>query len=343
VAETAPTVYILNGDDEFAIAQFLDELEAGLGDPATTSMNTSRLDGGLFNLDTLLSIAGAMPFLAKRRLVILTNPLGRLTSESARGTFRNNLEKVPATTALILVENRLLTSDDDRRKEKIHWLERWGLEQGERALVKTFRLPRGAEMVRRIQDAAKRYGGQFTAEAADQLSLLVDGDPRLADQEVQKLLAYVNYQRPVDFADVDALTVDVGQGDVFVMVDALANRNGKNALGMLHRLLEYQDYYSLFGMIVRQFRLLILARDVLDRNGQNGDVLRELGRLKLRFPVNQLVPQARRFSPADLEQIYHRLLDIDQAVKTSQMTGELALETLVAALTNPPGQPRPGR
>ena len=36
---------------------------------------------------------------------------------------------------------------------------------------------------------------------------------------------------------------------------------------------------------------------------------------------------------ATLESIYRRLLDIDEAIKTSQIPGELALDTLVAALT----------
>ena len=83
MAETPPVVYFLHGEDEYAIAQTLADLEKRLGDPATADMNTTRLDGATYNLDQLLSVASAMPFLAKRRLVILTNPLAR--SDNSQG------------------------------------------------------------------------------------------------------------------------------------------------------------------------------------------------------------------------------------------------------------------
>jgi DNA polymerase-3 subunit delta len=340
-AETV--IYLLHGEDEYAIAQALAELENKLGDPATAAMNTSRLDGSSYNLDGLLSVAGAMPFLAKRRLVILSNVHARLNTPTLHKKFLAQLDKIPPTTAFVLVEHRPLTSDRDRKKNQLNWLEKWALEQGERVYLKAYPLPKGPDLARRIQETARKAGGQLTFEAAQLLVELVDGDPRLADQEVQKLLAYVNYQRPVEHDDVQALTADVGQGDIFTLVDALGNRDGRRAQSMLHRLLEYQDYYSIFGMVVRQFRLLIQAREVIDRGGGREEIIRVLKLFGTPFIADKLIPQARRFSMADLERIYHRLLEIDQAVKTSQSSGELALDTLVASLTLTPDLPRPGR
>ena len=42
---------------------------------------------------------------------------------------------------------------------------------------------------------------------------------------------------------------------------------------------------------------------------------------------------ARRYTLPQLEAIYHRLLDVDTAIKTGQMPGDLALELLVVELT----------
>jgi DNA polymerase-3 subunit delta len=340
MGETAPVIYLLNGEDEYAIAEFVNQLERSLGDPATVSMNTTRLDGNAFNLDQLASIANALPFLAPRRLVILVHPLARLSSPGAKDAqrkFTDQLEKIPATTVLVLVEYRQLSSDKDREKGKIHWLERWALENKDKVLVRAFRAPRGAEMIKRIQGTAKENGGQISLEAAELLASLVDNDPRLADKEVEKLLAFVNYKRPIDFDDVQGLTVDTGQGDIFALVDALSTRNGRQAMGMLQRLLEYQDYYSIFGMIVRQFRLLILAREVIDRGGQKGDIQRELHQHP--YVAEKLLGQARRFALPELERVYRSLIEIDEAVKTSQMPDRLALETFVSAFTMP--QPPP--
>lgn len=340
MGETHPIIYLLNGEDEFTIAHFVDELERKLGDPTTASMNTTRLDGNSFNIDQLPSIANALPFLAPRRLVILTHATARMSAPAAQKKFTDQLEKMPQTTALVLVEHRLLTGDKDREKGKIHWLERWALEHKEKVFVRAFRPPKGAEMIKRLQEAAKKAGGQITPEAAGLLAALVDNDPRLAEKEIEKLLAYVNYRRPVEYDDVEAVTADIGQGDIFAMVDALGSRDGQRAMSMLQRLLEYQDYYSIFGMIVRQFRLLIQARESLDEGKQKADIQREL-RLHP-YVAEKLLGQARRFALPELERVYRRLLEIDEAVKTSQMPERLALETFVSAFTTPQ-QPQPSR
>jgi DNA polymerase-3 subunit delta len=334
MAESTPIVYLLHGEDEFAIANFVSELESRLGDPATAAMNTTRLDGRSYDLDELLSVATAIPFLAKRRLVILMHPLARLTNKDAQERFLVLLGKIPSTTALLLIEYKLLTGERDRRDNKLNWLEKWATDRNEIAYLRAFPLLKGASMSRWIQDQARRVGGQITPQAADHLAGLIGGDPRLANQEIQKLLAYVNYQRPIEIEDVEILTADANQGDIFILVDSLAVGDGSKALGMLRRLLEYQDYLSIFGMIVRQFRLLLMTRELLDDGRDKKEIGQELEMAS--FLVDKLVTQATRFTMPSLEAIYHRLLEVDEAMKTSQMPGDLALETLVAAFTSSP-------
>jgi len=96
--------------------------------------------------------------------------------------------------------------------------------------------------------------------------------------------------------------------------------------------LETEDEFSLWGMVVRQFRLLIQAREILDGRGNKDDVARALGIHP--FVAEKSAQQAARFSIEALEAIYHRLLNIDERVKTSQVTLELAMDTLVVELTH---------
>lgn len=331
----APVVYLLHGDDEFAIAQFVSEIEDKLGDPALASMNITRLDGRTYNLDELLSVAGAMPFMTRRRMVILTHPLTRLTSPSARQKFLAQLSQVPPSTALVLIEHKPLTDERARRKGDVNWLEKWALAAGDRVFMRSFPLPKGKAMERWILEHGRTAGGEISPQAAELLATLVGDDPRLAGQEIQKLLTFVNYHRPVQPEDVESLTADMGQGDIFAMVDALGNQDGRRAIGMLHRLLEEQDPVSIFGMIVRQFRLLLLAREVLDNGGRTGEIAREL---KIPpFVAEKVSVQARHFDLPVLETVYHRLVEIDEAMKTSQMEGGLALDTFVAAFTHQTG------
>lgn len=187
-------------------------------------------------------------------------------------------------------------------------------------------------MARWIQEQAQAAGGQITPQGAALLASLVGEDARLAYQEVQKLVAYTNYERPVDAEDVENLTAFVGQGDIFALVDALGNQNARIASGTLRQLLEKQDALPVFGMIVRQIRLLLLAREVLDAGGREVDVAREV---KIHpFVAGKITTQSRHFTMQELERVYHHLLDIDEAIKTGKMAGDLALDTLVAELTH---------
>jgi DNA polymerase-3 subunit delta len=99
----------------------------------------------------------------------------------------------------------------------------------------------------------------------------------------------------------------------------------------LHRLLESEDEFALWGMVIRQFRLLIQAREILDARGNQNDMARALGVHP--FVAEKAAQQAARFSIDSLEFIYRRLLAIDEGVKTGQVTLDLALDTLVVELT----------
>jgi DNA polymerase-3 subunit delta len=200
---------------------------------------------------------------------------------------------------------------------------------GERALYRLYTLPRIGEMPEWVRKEARQQGGQFSPEGAAALVTHIGNDTRLASLEITKLLTYVDYKRPVGAEDVNDLTAQTGQVDVFDMVDALAGGNTRQAIGLLHRLLEVQDPLSLFGMIVRQFRLLLQAREVIEE-GRGAQIA---GELHLHpFVADKLAAQGRRFNMPQLKSIYHRLLLLDEATKTGQSPADLALDTFIAEI-----------
>ncbi len=335
----SPVVYLFHGEDEFSIAQAVQGLEARLGDPASAVMNTARLDGRAISLDVLRNAASAIPFIGERRLVIVDSPLAKIDPVPAsHEKFLALLDGLPDSTALILVEHKPLVVEKKKGGKVAvikHWLLLWAESGGERVYVRAYPAPDSNKMAEFIQAQAKAAGGGFTRGAAIQLAGLVGADTRLAYQEVQKLLAHANYQRPVEVEDVQALTAAAGQADIFAMVDALGNQDGKQAMRLLQRLMEEQDYQSLFGMIVRQFRLLLQTREVIDGGGRESDVARLLGVHP--FVASKMTSQARHFTLPVLETVYQRLLDIDEAIKTGQIEGEVALDIFVAGTTSRAG------
>ncbi len=322
-----PVVYLLHGEDTFAIQRFIQTLEERLGDPATAQMNLTVIEKGAFSFRTLASAAQAMPFLSPRRLVVVHDPLAALNSPAQREKFIALLEGLPETTALVIAIARSLIQEG----KKTHWLLAWAAAQGGRVYIRELTLPRGAQLARWVRDQCAEMGGAITPQAVDALIELAGPAPRLLRQELEKLLAYVNYARPIDADDVAYLISGHAEGNIFALVDAVGNQNRSQALKLLHTLLDEEAPLRIFSMLARQFRLLIMARELLDQ-GFTVDEIAKSARIRP-FVVRKLIPQANRYTLAMLEQIYARLLDIDVAIKGGQVDADVALDTLIAALT----------
>ncbi len=319
-----PNIIFLYGNDEFAIARRLAQFGSIFTDSSSADMNTAHLDARTVSEDELNNAVNSMPFLASQRLVLLANPSARYNKADARKKFLEFIEKIPDSTRLVMYE-----SVEPRDADK-HWLNKWA-EKSKLAQTQAFMLPRVREMSGWILNETKNQNGQIEKAAADKLVEMVGADTRQAAQEISKLLAYVNWARTIKVADVEAVSIVTAEPDIFAMVDALASGNGKSAQRLLHRLLENEDAFSVWGMVVRQFRLLLLAREVIESRGGQREVEQALGVHS--FVAEKVFSQAKRFSLSSLEKIYHKLLEIDEAAKRSQVTLDLALETLVVELT----------
>jgi DNA polymerase-3 subunit delta len=184
-----------------------------------------------------------------------------------------------------------------------------------------------------ILEQAAEMDGDIEKSAAQLLASLIDEDPRLAKMELIKLLTYVDFSRPVTEDDVVELVSDVRQGDIFEMVDAIGYGDGKKAMFMLRRLLEDSDALPLFGMIVRQFRLLIQVRELIDENPAQDhySIAKTIGSHP--YPIKKIIPQVNLFTLEQLKRIFHQLSEVDLAIKTGKLEGDLALDMLVASLT----------
>jgi DNA polymerase-3 subunit delta len=319
-------VHFFFGNDEFAIRKQAEKFASKFTDPTTAGMNSSRLDARTVSENELSNATGAMPFLADQRLVILENVSKRFTGVDGHKKFITFLENVPAFTRLVIVE----PEEIKERDIPTHWLVKWVLKNAGKAEFKAYMLPRQREMPKWIVDETKRQGGAIEFPAASRLAEMTGEETRQAAQEITKLLTFVNYAHSIGLEDVEAVSLVTASVDVFELVDALGTQNGKLAQKLFHRLLEDRDAFEVFGMVVRQFRLLTLARDVMDDSGTLQEVTDVLGVHS--FVAEKSYKQARNFTMNTLQAIYHRLLAMDEASKTGGMPLDASLDILIMEL-----------
>ncbi len=332
--------YILHGDNEFEISERLADFKQRIGDESLRDLNITVLDGRKTTLGEVQHAADAIPFLAEKRLVIVDGLLTRLASRKPKdsgddaapsGTAKDFLNglidyvpRLPETTRLVFVEFQPLSPR--------HQLVKLAEQQKGRTVIEC-RQPQAGELLRWIGDRAKKRGGSIEPGAAQRLAALIGGDLRRLDSEINKLITYVNAQRSITEKDVLLLVSDASTSSVFDLVDALGKRDGKRAAHELHHLLDQgENPLGLLAMIVRQYRLLILVKELQARNLSPDAMAKELGQHP--FAIKKINEQARNYRDiAQLEAIYRRLLEIETEIKTGQTSDVLALDLLVAGVT----------
>lgn len=317
-------------------------VRAGCGEPDLVALNTSTLDGPKLDFSELAATAGALPFLADKRLVVVRGYLAQTEprdgdapekSEKKKGARAERLQQlldwlpsVPPTTELVFLEPTVGGKGAAGVTAAITKL------GGEVFASRTLDATQLADFALR---RAQAKGGRIRPDAADQLGALVAGDLRRLDTELDKLLTYKaspdGSPAEITLADVRLLVGDGREQSIFELVDSIGSRDRRRALVLLRDMLQSGAAAPyVLTMIVRQFRLLIQVREALATSSDQNAIA---AALKMKpWQVRNLGGQARRFQLAELESAYRRLLETDLAIKTGKLEPDLAVELLVAEL-----------
>jgi DNA polymerase-3 subunit delta len=331
-----PRYYVFHGEDELACREALEDLRSRLGPPELAALNTTVFDGANVTVSELKNACSTIPFMTQRRMVMVHGLLSHLTRspEKKQGDSRhwkdryleelvNYLPHLPETTRLVFIEPQQLARNHPLLKQAA---------RDEYGYVRRFAPPK--DLTGWIQERAATKGGEFSLQAARMLAEAVSDDQRLLDQEIDKLLSFTAFERPVTSQDVSLLVPYAQEAVIFDAVDALGQRDGVKAAHLLHNLLDHgNDARYLLAMITRQFRLLIQIKELAQTNLTPQAIASEI---KLHpYPTQKMYGQARNFTLEQLERVHRRLLEIDVQIKTSQIDEIVALDLLIAGLAPP--------
>ena len=322
--------YILHGEDAFRRGEELAKLIAKMGDPGMTDLNTTRLDGQSITWNELLHHCDSIPFFSDKRLVVIHGLLARLSGSQTAGADQDLLEKLiqwlpemPDTTRLVLVEERTLPA----KHPVLHLAET--LESG---YTLHFAPPEGNALIRWIQKRAQSEGTEIDTRAARLLASYTQENLYQLDKEIEKLAAYTGGERPINEQDIQLLTPNAQEANIFHMVDAMGQRDGKRATQLYHQLLDRGAHpLSLLGMMVRQYRLMIQVQELAPQLGSAQAIAKALKQKP--YPISKILSQSTHYTPAQLTTIYHQLLETDVAIKTGRTDPVLALDMLIAGLS----------
>ena len=172
---------------------------------------------------------------------------------------------------------------------------------------------------------------QITREALEKLIIYCAGDSALLFSELKKLTNY-SQTNSIDEKAVEVLVKARLNSNIFQVIDALGNKNKKEALNLLHEhLVAGEDPYYLMSMFIYQFRNLLKIIDFQEKGVSSEYEIAKVVHLHP-FVVKKGLAQLRLFNFKQLKAIYFKLSKLDEKIKRGQLTIQLALDKFIAEL-----------
>lgn len=267
-------------------------------------------------LETLLSEARTLPFLARAQLFCL-----RDADRFTKGELElwSTYFQSPSTHTIFLFEAESL--------EKNHPLFGWARKSGRVFSLQPEREKVVSNFIRRKLGESQK---KITAEALELLESRVGDSFVFLDSVLDQLILHVGNRSEIDRAAVEALDDKLTRFEGFDLIQALAQRDFPKALEILNDLLELsgEDATSLVGLLHWQLRRFWDAKRWLAQGLMEREVASRLRLFGSRHTL--FFKQLHRFSTGDLEKILEGLFDLDWRLKSGRAEGRYAIESWLA-------------
>ena len=333
-------VYLFYGEEDYLIRQAVLRFQEALFPDGDAGMDLDVIAGESAAPREVTARAQSLPFFAQKRLVVVKNTLffkparspakddggeaeedqGEMAPAGSEAPLLEYLKSPPDTTCLIFTTGGPV----DRRRRLFKSLAKAG------RAVEFTRLEKG-DLARWLAQRVNGYGKRFSPGAVETLLERAGTSLNTLAREVEKLVSYTGDRQAIDAADVRVLCPPPLEESVFNVVDAIGHRRAGVALSGIRDLLAAREPpVRLLAMVARQFRLLLLVRDLLDQGCPAGQVA---GRLKLNpFVAQKMAGQSINYSVTRLIRALEELLELDEAFKSGRLEFYPGLEALLLRL-----------
>jgi len=308
-------IYVICGKDKFLVGKACKELVDSLLDADERAMGLFQPEDGKADCAEVLDELRTLPFLAKRRVVLIKDAGAFITAN--REVLERYFDDPCKSGVLIFTVDTW--AKNTRLAKKL-------VKVGE--LVSTEAL-KGWQLPKFVADyAMSEHGKSVTKGCAELLVELVGDDMGRLCSEMDKLAMYVGDRKQVTDKDVAVLIGHNRIFDVFSVIDLMTAGNTGGAVERLRNMFanDKSSEYTAVGAFAFHFRRMFKAKRMLEKGGNQNQVA---GKLRIFGDRDAFFRQLRKVSLEWIGAVLCELARIDHAVKTGAMTGRVAIEQLV--------------
>lgn len=315
-------IIFLCGEDTYSSRQKLNEIIDKYKAMHKTGLNFYQFDFSEKRLDELKKIIETNSMFKEKKLVVLSDVFGKSSEEQKElaGYLKKAGAEYDSEIMLVVYEKKI----PDKRTELFKFLNK------KPNFFQEFKNLEGVKLENWIKKEVEKSGGKIEARAVGVLAAFVEGNLWQMANEIEKLALFCG-DRAISEKDIELLVQAKITNNIFNTVDALAVRDKRLILKLLHQHLEEGDNeLYLMTMFIRQFRNLLIIKDLL---GKGIPYYELASKTRLHpFVVKKTFEQARNFSLEGLKKIYNKLEDLDILIKSGKIDSRIALDVLVMGI-----------
>ena len=307
---------LLYGEDNYRLRQKLKEIKESYQAKHKSGLSLAFFREGESDLDKIREKVEAVSMFDEKKLIVLEDLFQNKDFQENFFDYAKERKLKDDEDVVIVVchEDKLAVS---RIKNKF-------------SMIEEFSLLRGPALTSWAKKEFKKNEAEINSEAFKKLIAYVGNDLWRLSGEINKLVNYRGGEE-IKEEDIDLLVKANLDANIFKTLDALAQRDKKTALWLIHEHLERGDNEMyLLSMLAYQLRNLIRLKDLIERGEPYYSLSQKSGLHP--YVVKKSSEQLRNFTLDDLKKIYRRLAEIDFKIKVGLTDGPTAIDLLVAEL-----------
>jgi DNA polymerase-3 subunit delta len=308
--------YLLYGDEGYLVERARGKIVDTLL-PQLRELNFTSYDAGQATPSEVINACNTFPCMAQRRIVLVKG--AHQYNKNDLRSFSPYLRSPSPTTSLVFIAEEMTAEFLKEAKDGAFHLER----------------PPQKEIIPWIRTIARELGKQICPEAAGYLQEAIGRDLQGLYHELSKVSLFIGDRERIELKDVEGVVSEIRVTTIFELTKAVGERDLKWALRALERIWESgEPPLKILGMISRQFRHLLMTKEILEQGGGTEEVKKELG-ISNPYYLRELSAQAKGFSHAALQKALMSLWEADLKLKRSSLSRRLLLEGLIIKLSRP--------
>lgn len=302
-------------------------------------LNISILEDDFINYDEVVNACEALPVISSSRIVHIKNPVFLKKAENTGGSddksfsgsnnllsyLSNYIKAVPLDIILLISLNEEL----EGKNKIVTELKASGYNL-------EFKMLKGEELHNYVTLLFETNGKKINKSELLYFISAVSGSFDLIEREIEKLCAYADKEEFITKKHIDDAVHRGIENNIFKMVDSISVKNADTAISILDALLfQKEEPLRILGMIIRQYRIIYLIYLMINETKTLDEIKSKLRAQKINlmdFVLNNYVKQAKNFDGAGLKKSLTYCSEADYAIKTSGLSDELILETLIVKL-----------